>query len=167
VTFTKTGPFADDIEGTVNARAIDGDPAATGTPDGITVSLAHVTMPDQNMSEVEIKYELPENRLDELGASADGLTVHRFDGSNWQNIDVEVTEEAETDTVLTVELSNPTTTYLALTTPVADAGTTNEEISDQSTDSNRTVDDGSIPGFGIAAALLAIVTIVAVLSRQQ
>jgi PGF-CTERM protein len=164
VTFVKAGPFADDIEGTVNARAIDGEPVATGTPDGTVVSLTHVAMPDQKMNQVELRYEIPESRLSELGTSADEITAHRFDGSSWQNVDVEVTEETESGTVLTAELSNTTTSYFALTAPTVEdepAGGDDMTESDDGTSS-----DDSIPGFGMVAALLAIIAAAALVRRQ-
>jgi PGF-CTERM protein len=123
-------------------------------------------MPDQNMSQVALQYEIPESRLNELGISANELTAHRFDGSTWEEINVEVTEETETSTEVTMQISNTTTSYFALAAPTVEDGSTGEDDMTEPDDGEASSDD-SIPGFGIIAALIAIVAIVAALTRRQ
>jgi PGF-pre-PGF domain-containing protein/PGF-CTERM protein len=162
VSFEKSGPFADEIDGTVNARAIDGDPTATGTPDGTIVGLAHITMPNENVSQVELAYKIPDSRLSELDASAEDISVYRFEGSNWETIDTEISEETETGTILTAELPDTSTSYFALTAPTAE-GDVDSEATDGSVE---TASDDSIPGFGIIASLLAVIAVIGILSRR-
>jgi PGF-CTERM protein len=163
----KSSPFADDFEGTVNARAIDGEPAATGTPDGIIVGLTHVTMPEQNVSQVELRYTVPENRLSELGISADEITAYRFGNSSWKAISVTVTETTETGTVLTAQLSNTTSSYFALAAPTVNEDSTAEDDMTDPDGSDDTSSDDSIPGFGMVVTIIAITALSVIAARRQ
>jgi PGF-CTERM protein len=116
-------------------------------------------MPEQNVSQVELRYEVPENQLSELGTSADEFTAYRFANSSWQPTDVEVTETTETGTILRAQLSNTTTSYFVLTTPrIKEDSTAGDDMS-ESNGSGETGNDDSIPGFGVIATIIAILTL--------
>jgi hypothetical protein len=167
VSFVKTDTL-DDFSGTVNARAIDGEPTATGVPEGTVVSLSHITMPDQNVSQVELRYEVPNSQLNELGASEDELTVRRFDGSDWQEVDVEA-GETENSSVVTAQLSETTTSYFALMAPAAEDDETaaGDGDGEDGGEGEEPSSDDAVPGFGIIVSLVSIIAMVVVISRRN
>jgi hypothetical protein len=167
VTLVKPDPFADDIDGTVLQRSIRGEPAAVGTPSGTVVSLDHVAMPETNVDHVTLRYKIPDSRLSGFRTSAAELTAHRFDGSNWQAIETDVSEGTETTTVVTAQIANATTSYFALTAPsVANdpAGDPNMTETNSSSDSDA---DSGFPWWLLLFISLGIGVLLIVWRRRE
>jgi hypothetical protein len=167
VTLVKQDPFAEDIDGTILKRSIRGEPVAVGTPSDTVVSVDHVTMPEEPVDHVELRYEIPASRLSELDTSAAELTAHRFDGSDWQAIETDVIENTETTTMVTAEIANTTTSYFALTAPSAvddSTGGANMTETDTSSDSGS---DSGFPWVLVALIVAGIVVFLFILRRHR
>lgn len=165
VSFIKTDGF-DEFSGTVNARAIDGEPAATGVPEGTVVSLTNVAMPSRNVSQVQLRYEIPNSRLNDLEASGDELTVRQFDGSNWQEVDVEAEDTGNT-TIITAQLSDTTSSYFALMAPAVEGDTAAGEDDGGDEDEEEPSSDDAVPGFGTIVSIVSIIAMMIALSRRE
>ena len=125
-------------------------------------------MPDQNVSQVELRYEVPNSQLNELGASGDELTVRRFDGSDWQEVNVEA-GETENSSVVTAQLSETTTSYFALMAPAAEDDETaaGDGDGEDGSEGEEPSSDDAVPGFGIIVSLVSIIAMVVAISRRN
>lgn len=148
----------DEVDGTVNARAIEGEPALTGEPTDGTLTITHLSVPDAPDAEtMTVRYEIPSD-ADVADESQSELDLVQFADGEWEQMETSVEQDGETISI-TAETDVIETSYVAVTEPADDI---DDDVAEEPTET----DDG-IPGFGFAVAVLATIALAMVVRRMN
>ncbi|REA03818.1 PGF-CTERM sorting domain-containing protein [Haloferax sp. Atlit-6N] len=164
-------------------------PETVGQPSSPALSFVQIDVPGSlRDSASTITLSVRQDRLDELGITAQDLAVERYndESGEWETLDTRVVSEGDGRVVL--EVDTPGFSYFAVTstqavTTTADDGgddtTTDDDGDDTTTDDGTsgfddetttgepTTTDSVIPGFGVTAALIALVAIALIAVRRE
>ncbi|WP_239640763.1 PGF-pre-PGF domain-containing protein [Haloferax prahovense] len=182
--------FGSQGTGEVIVRERTSLPGTVGRPSNAAIGYVQIDVPNSlSDSPSTITLSVRQDRLDELGITAQDLAVERYndESGEWETLDTRVVSEGDGRVVL--EVDTPGFSYFAVTstqavTTTADDGgdtTTSDDDGDDTTTSDDgtpgfddetttgepTTTDSVIPGFGVTAALIALVAIALIAVRRE
>ncbi|RDZ64311.1 PGF-CTERM sorting domain-containing protein [Haloferax sp. Atlit-12N] len=183
--------FGSQGTGEVIVRERTSLPGTVGRPSNAAIGYVQIDVPSSlRDSPSTITLSVRQDRLDELGITAQDLAVERYndESGEWETLDTRVVNEGDGRVVL--EVDTPGFSYFAVTstqavTTTADDGGDDTTADDGDGDDTTTSDDGTpgfddetttgeptttdsvIPGFGVTAALIALVAIALIAVRRE
>ncbi|WP_277813248.1 PGF-pre-PGF domain-containing protein [Haloferax sp. ATB1] len=179
--------FGSQGTGEVIVRERSSLPGTVGQPANPAVGFVQIDVPSSlEDSPSTVTMTVRQSRLDDLGITAQDLQVERYNDETgeWEVLDTRVASQGNGQVVL--EADTPGFSYFAVTskqavttttttaddgeTTTADDGETTTGTSgfdDETTTEEPTTTDSVIPGFGVTAALIALVAIALIAVRRE
>ncbi|MCO8265100.1 PGF-pre-PGF domain-containing protein [Haloferax sp. AB510] len=178
--------FGSQGTGEVIVRERSSLPGTVGQPANPAVGFVQIDVPSSlKDSPSTVTMTVRQSRLDDLGITAQDLQVERYNDETgeWEVLDTRVVSQGDGQVVL--EADTPGFSYFAVTskqavtttttaddgeTTTADDGETTTGTSgfdDETTTGEPTTTDSVIPGFGVTAALIALVAIALIAVRRD
>ncbi|MGB9956387.1 PGF-pre-PGF domain-containing protein [Haloferax prahovense] len=178
--------FGSQGTGEVIVRERSSLPGTVGQPANPAVGFVQIDVPSSlKDSPSTVTMTVRQSRLDDLGITAQDLQVERYNDETgeWEVLDTRVVSQGDGQVVL--EADTPGFSYFAVTskqavtttttaddgeTTTADDGETTTGTSgfdDETTTGEPTTTDSVIPGFGVTAALIALVAIALIAVRRE